>query len=111
MLKSCGFSFLRCYHLPFPAKYHGRQFSNKACDPLRILFCGSDEFSIASLQALALERRANPKLVADIDVVCRPDKPVQRGLKALREGSNGCWTPSLLHANFLKFPLPSSLET
>lgn len=73
-----------------------RPFSIKSCEPLRILFCGSDKFSIASLQALDRERRVKPELVASIDVVCRPEKPVQRNLKALREGlaSPACFAAS-----------------
>ena len=63
-----------------------RHLSSKSCDPLKILFCGSDEFSIASLEALSQERKASPNLIASIDVACRPAKPVQRNLRALREG-------------------------
>lgn len=55
-------------------------------EPLRILFCGSDEFSIASLRALDEERRRAPDLIHSIDVVHRPAKPSGRGLKTLREG-------------------------
>lgn len=67
------------------AKYHKRLYSSKACEPLRILFCGSDEFSIASLRALDRKRKEQPELIASIDVVCRPEKHVQRNLKQLRE--------------------------
>ena len=59
--------------------------STRASDPLRILFCGSDEFSIASLQALHREKQAQPDFIMSIDVVCRPPKRVGRGLKQLRE--------------------------
>ncbi|KAK2871901.1 hypothetical protein FQN49_002708 [Arthroderma sp. PD_2] len=62
-----------------------RYASTKACDPLRILFCGSDEFSIASLNALHAERTRDPNTIASIDVVCRPGKPVGRALKTIRE--------------------------
>jgi len=55
-------------------------------EPLRILFCGSDEFSIASLRALDEERRRAPDLIHSIDVVHRPAKPSGRRLKTLREG-------------------------
>ncbi|CAL8581946.1 Methionyl-tRNA formyltransferase [Xanthoria parietina] len=59
--------------------------SAKSYDPLRVLFCGSDKFSIASLQALDHEKRQGAGRVASIDVVCRPEKPVRRHLRAVRE--------------------------
>ena len=59
--------------------------TSKESDPLRILFCGSDDFSIASLKALHREHENNPHLVKSIDVVCKPGKPVGRGLKTIRE--------------------------
>ena len=55
-------------------------------EPLRILFCGSDEFSIASLRALYKEHERDKALIESIDVVSRPPKPVGRGLKDTREG-------------------------
>lgn len=61
--------------------------STKPYDPLRILFCGSDEFSIASLKALHKEHLRNPDRIASIDVICRPGKKVGRGLKVVREGN------------------------
>lgn len=60
--------------------------SQVASEPLRILFCGSDEFSIASLRALYKEHERDKALIESIDVVCRPAKPVGRGLKDMREG-------------------------
>ncbi|KAF2622276.1 Formyltransferase [Macroventuria anomochaeta] len=54
-------------------------------DPLRILFCGSDEFSIASLRALHDASRHVPGLIEEIHVAHRPAKPTGRGLKVLRE--------------------------
>lgn len=57
----------------------------KTSDPLRILFCGSDEFSAASLTALAREHTRNPSLIHSIDVVVRPPKPTGRGYRVLRE--------------------------
>ncbi|KAG8528051.1 uncharacterized protein KY384_006967 [Bacidia gigantensis] len=59
--------------------------TRKAHEPLRILFCGSDDFSIASLTALHGEHLRKPETIASLDVVCRPGKPVGRGLKKLRE--------------------------
>ncbi|KAK1760614.1 Methionyl-tRNA formyltransferase [Echria macrotheca] len=60
-------------------------YSTRASDPLRILFCGSDEFSCASLKALEAEHRTNPDLIRSIDVVVRPPKRTGRGLKQIRE--------------------------
>ncbi|KAM0797447.1 formyl transferase [Usnea florida] len=59
--------------------------SQATSEPLRILFCGSDEFSIASLRALYKEHKRDKALIESIDVVCRPAKPVGRGFKATRE--------------------------
>lgn len=55
--------------------------------PLSILFCGSDDFSIASLRALARLKRDDPELIGALDVVHRPAKRTGRGLKVLREGA------------------------
>ncbi|ROV94507.1 hypothetical protein VMCG_08136 [Cytospora schulzeri] len=58
-------------------------------DPLRILFCGSDAFSCASLRALhALQHSDSPssKLIKSIDVLVRPGKPAGRGLKRVAVG-------------------------
>ncbi|PGH04082.1 hypothetical protein AJ79_07182 [Helicocarpus griseus UAMH5409] len=71
--------------LPRTAYFNARYASSKSCDPLRILFCGSDSFSIASLNALYKERARDPGAIASIDVVCRPGKRVGRGLKTIRE--------------------------
>ncbi|KXX81946.1 Methionyl-tRNA formyltransferase, mitochondrial [Madurella mycetomatis] len=57
----------------------------KLSDPLRILFCGSDEFSCFSLRALHEEHKRNADLIRSIDVVVRPSKPTGRGYKVLRE--------------------------
>ncbi|KAG0645833.1 Methionyl-tRNA [Hyphodiscus hymeniophilus] len=57
----------------------------KSSKPLRILFCGSDEFSSASLRAVYDEQRRDPNLIASIDVMCRPGKPSGRSLKTIRE--------------------------
>lgn len=66
---------------------HSRRFvSQKSSDPLRILFCGSDDFSIASLHALYDEHVKNRDFIASIDVLCRPPKRVGRGLKQFRSG-------------------------
>ncbi|KAL3472780.1 formyl transferase [Aspergillus californicus] len=69
----------------FPPSLSSRYLSTKSYDPLRILFCGSDEFSIASLKALHAEHVKRPDRIASIDVLCRPGKRVGRGLKQIRE--------------------------
>lgn len=61
-------------------------FSTKRSKPLRILFCGSDEFSSGSLQALYQEQQRDPAGIKSIDVLCRPSKRVQRDGKSIREG-------------------------
>lgn len=77
-----------CIALPFrPVVYPRRHVSNKSSDPLRILFCGSEDFSIASLRAVNDEHRSHPDFIASIDVVCRPPKRVGRSMKAVRKGS------------------------
>ncbi|EAS33032.3 methionyl-tRNA formyltransferase [Coccidioides immitis RS] len=79
----------RCFALGrsylFSKQRYSRHSSTKYCEPLRILFCGSDEISIASLQALHAEHSKSPETIASIDVVCRPGKRVGRGLKRIRE--------------------------
>ncbi|KAK4496107.1 hypothetical protein PRZ48_012086 [Zasmidium cellare] len=66
-------------------RYLSRQ--PKPYDPLRVLFCGADEFSIYSLQAVRDLQRRKPECISSIDVVCRPDKRVGRGLKKIQEGA------------------------
>ncbi|KAK3714174.1 Methionyl-tRNA formyltransferase [Vermiconidia calcicola] len=46
----------------------------KQHDPLNILFCGTDEFSIYSLRALHKLQNQRPEKIANIDVLCRPNK-------------------------------------
>ena len=85
MLQSRGWKTL----MPLPARslvFPRRHASNKTSDPLRILFCGSEDFSIASLQAIHDEHRVNRDFIASIDVVCRPAKRVGRNLSQIREG-------------------------
>jgi hypothetical protein len=55
-------------------------------EPLSILFCGSDAFSIKSLDAINEAREAVPGLIRSIDVVHRRAKFTGRRLKTLREG-------------------------
>ena len=65
--------------------------SNQQHKPLRILFCGADQFSAASLQEVYYLQQKHPSKIASIDVVCRPDKKVGRGLKQILEGTVGLW--------------------
>ena len=65
--------------------------AKKQHEPLRILFCGSDEFSIYSLRALRKLQGSKPNKIASIDVLCRPDKRVGRGLKQVQEGQQRCY--------------------
>lgn len=78
-----------CTHVPrstsFSYSANRRFYSSPATKPLRILFCGSDEVSAASLQALCDEQKRDPSSIASIDVLCRPGKPYGRGLKKVRE--------------------------
>lgn len=55
-------------------------------EPLRILFCGADQFSIYSLKALHRLQSVRPDKIESIDVLCRNDKRVGRGLKQIQEG-------------------------
>lgn len=81
-----------CLPGKWPPAFPGSRFSTtahraqKTSDPLRILFCGSDEFSIAALRALHQEHKANEGLIQSLDVVVRPGKPTGRGMKKIREG-------------------------
>ena len=64
--------------------------TSRISDPLRILFCGSDDLSVSSLKALHWEYKRSSGLIKSIDVVCKSAKRTGRGLKTLREGS--LWT-------------------
>jgi len=69
--------------IPYTCRFYS---TPKASKPLRILFCGSDEFSSASLRALHSEQVQNPGIIRSIDVLIRPGKRVGRNLKKVREG-------------------------
>ena len=68
-------------HINSRLRFH----AHKATDPLRILFCGSDELSVTSLRALHREYVEHPEHIASIDVVSRPGKRFGRGLKKTRQ--------------------------
>lgn len=52
--------------------------------PLRILFCGSDEFSITSLEAVHSSAKSPDSNIASIDVATKTDKRTGRGLKIIK---------------------------
>ncbi|KFX94225.1 hypothetical protein V490_04460 [Pseudogymnoascus sp. VKM F-3557] len=87
--QALGFLSRGCNHIPQSAScsnFSNRRFySSPATKPLRILFCGSDDVSAASLQALCDEQKRDPSSIASIDVFCRPGKPYGRGLRKTRE--------------------------
>jgi methionyl-tRNA formyltransferase len=68
------------------ASQRRRSSSRTAHSPLRVLFCGADEFSIASLRALEDAKQTDRKLIESIEVVHRPGKRTGRGLKVVRDG-------------------------
>jgi methionyl-tRNA formyltransferase len=65
---------------------YNRLTENGQYKALRILFCGADDFSITSLRAVRELQEEKPHKIASIEVVCKPDKRVGRGLKQIREG-------------------------
>ncbi|KAJ4028243.1 Methionyl-tRNA formyltransferase [Fusarium irregulare] len=54
-------------------------------DPLRILFCGSDEFSCASLRAVHEEHTRNKGLIESLEVMALPPKRTGRGFQHLNQ--------------------------
>ena len=63
-----------------------RRFGTKSsASGLRILYCGSDEFSAVSLKRLD-EARLQGRGIQSIDVVYKTGKPSGRGLKRIRDG-------------------------
>ncbi|KAH6604629.1 hypothetical protein Trco_006336 [Trichoderma cornu-damae] len=75
----------------FSAHFERRCFSSgsgiarKASDPLRILFCGSDAFSCASLRALHREHERDGRLIESLDVMVLPPRRAGRGFKDMKE--------------------------
>lgn len=72
----------------------------KSADPsaggLRILFCGSDDFSARSLEKIAGKKAHEDGIVNSIDVVCKKGRPYGRGLKRIRHGMSDTLTDSIL---------------
>ena len=69
--------------LHYPAR---QRFATKTFDPLRILFCGSDNFSIASLGAIVRAAKQDPSFIRSVDVVARPGKWTGHKRKIFKEG-------------------------
>ena len=65
-------------------------------DPLRILFCGSDDFSAASLRRLHNEHVQDSTFIASLDVLCKQGKLSGRGLKTIRDGKASFSSSDLL---------------
>ncbi|KAH7003410.1 formyl transferase [Fusarium venenatum] len=61
------------------------QGTSRALDPLRILFCGSDEFSCASLKAVYEEHSQNKGLIESLEVMALPPKRSGRGFSSLKQ--------------------------
>ncbi|KAF4584127.1 methionyl-tRNA formyltransferase [Ophiocordyceps camponoti-floridani] len=80
-------------HRPSP-----RRWFRTASDPLRILFCGSDDFSCESLRALHGEL-GHGRLVEALDVMVLPARRAGRGREHLRE------VPCKALADMLQLPL------
>ena len=89
-----------CIQPVVKSQARARRFSiGRLFEPLRILFCGSDDFSIASLKALHAEQIAKPEIIKSIDVVSKVGKRFGRGLKTVRE------VPIVATATELSLPL------
>ncbi|KEF53315.1 uncharacterized protein A1O9_10763 [Exophiala aquamarina CBS 119918] len=69
--------------------------NEKHSAPLRILFCGSDTFSTASLKALHEESKSADSIILSIDVVTRKDKYIGRGNKILSKTPLGDFAENL----------------
>lgn len=65
-----------------------RRLSSASAPPLRILFCGSDHFSVASLRALHQEHISNRSLIGSIDVLCLKDQRTGRSLRTIKESAS-----------------------
>ncbi|KAK9471579.1 formyl transferase, partial [Dipodascopsis tothii] len=59
--------------------------SASADRPLRIMYFGSDAFSIQTLQAVTSLQQTRPDVVADVQVAVRRPKPAGRGRRTVRE--------------------------
>ncbi|WAO89659.1 Methionyl-tRNA formyltransferase [Fusarium falciforme] len=69
----------------FPWRQCYSHAATRSSEPLRILFCGSDDFSCASLKAVYEEHSRNKDLIESLDVMVLPPKRMGRSFKTLRE--------------------------
>lgn len=72
----------------FPWRQCYSHATTRSSEPLRILFCGSDDFSCASLKAVYEEHSRNKDLIESLDVMVLPPKRMGRSFKTLREGES-----------------------
>ncbi|KAH6655610.1 formyl transferase [Truncatella angustata] len=96
-------------------RFQSQASTPKTSEPLRILFCGSDEFSVANLRAIYDEHVKNPSLIESIDVVIRPGKRVGRGYKKiqhppLREFATELNLPIHERDTFTGWSMPSNIN-
>lgn len=78
---------------PFPWRQcYSHAAARPPSEPLRILFCGSDDFSCASLKAVHEEHGRNKGLIESLDVMVLPPKRMGRSFKTLREGEPDMYT-------------------
>ena len=87
-----GVTAFRMFSLYLPVQQQEAQHhEQQSRPPLHILFCGSDHFSATSLNVLHREHLHDRTSVASIDVVCRKDKRVGRGLRTIKEGGENLY--------------------
>ncbi|QPC77565.1 hypothetical protein HYE68_008317 [Fusarium pseudograminearum] len=71
--------------IPQWQRYYSQNTPRRVSDPLRILFCGSDDFSCASLKAVHEEHGKNKGLIESLEVMALPPKRSGRGFSSLKE--------------------------
>lgn len=76
-------------HRPFISQYHDSR--GREIEPLRILYCGSDDFSVQSLLRLREAHKQDPDFIQSIDVVTKTAKRHGRGLKATYKSPLGAF--------------------
>ena len=80
-----------------------RTYSHKPItNSLRILYCGSDDFSAVSLRALN-DYRLRSDHIAKLDVLCKEGKPSGRGRKQIRDGEHG---HSSIYIKLIEYSVP-----
>jgi methionyl-tRNA formyltransferase len=83
-----------------------KHWSTVKFEPLRILFCGSDNFSVAALEALHREFEHDPNFINSIDVVTRTGKWTGPNRKIFTEGMSYALADTKLTA-----PSPHSCQS